>query len=116
MFGAVRVPAIRRTAPALSAGGDGMAGVMEKLGKKTKNKHEEKAEKAECKRLRKEAEARGALYLLHWRSMVPAVTNKGSAGEGMGETKQYLAAVHDDLKRVEKVSKVGLISCAYSGF
>jgi len=96
--------------------------VVEKPEKKKKMKDVEKMEKTERKRLRKEAEARGALYLMHWRSTTPSNgANKGpaaAAGQGiMGETKQYLAAMQDDLKRVEKVSKVTLhIWCLYFEF
>ena len=78
----------------------------------------EEAEKAERKRVRKEAEARAALYLLHWHSaetLLPAAAvakpqqdDHDGAAEAEGQTRQYIMTLQEDLVRMEKVSKVGV--------
>ena len=95
----------------------GKDGSMPKPDKAHKKMLEE-AEKAERKRVRKEAEARAALYLLHWHcaeTLLPAAAvakpqqdDHDGAAEAEGQTRQYIMTLQEDLVRMEKVSKVGV--------
>mmetsp|Transcript_455 Transcript_455/g.932 ORF Transcript_455/g.932 Transcript_455/m.932 type:complete len:365 (+) Transcript_455:170-1264(+) len=72
-----------------------------------KAKAAEKALKMERKQKVMEAEGRGALYLLHWRSVVPKpdAVEAGSTDEPAAGTALYIASLKDDLKKMEKVAK-----------
>ena len=93
----------------------GKDGSMPKPDKAHKKMLEE-AEKAERKRVRKEAEARAALYLLHWHcaeTLLPAAAlakpqqdDHDGAAAAEGQTRQYIMTLQEDLARMEKVSKV----------
>ncbi|GAX75939.1 hypothetical protein CEUSTIGMA_g3382.t1 [Chlamydomonas eustigma] len=73
-------------------------------------KDSSKAQKMEIKAWRKSAEARGALFLLHWRSSQSSatVTPPEPVASGLASEEKMNGVVmklQDDLKRMEKVSK-----------
>ena len=73
---------------------------------KKKMKALEKAEKEARKLMRREAEARAALYLLHWTSHGSAQVKLPEGSASKVQTESYLMHLQDDLKKMEKVSKV----------
>ncbi len=91
--------------------------VAEKMSKEEKRKIKDMAKKE--KMLRKErvktAEARGALFLLHWHSAVtpPATAELAAVGMAPGadveakKTRQFLMGLEESMQQMEKVSKVG---------
>ena len=74
---------------------------------KKKMKALEKAEKEARKNMRREAEARAALYLLHWTSHGSAQVKQPDDDASNVQIESYLMHLQDDLKKMEKVSKVG---------
>ncbi|KAG1655422.1 hypothetical protein FOA52_009093 [Chlamydomonas sp. UWO 241] len=110
--------ALRRTACSVAAPEAPCASMqskhMDKLDKlrMEREKAAMKLAKAEATIVACEAEARGALYLLHWHRAAPSSVLTQQEDDGAHstsqETRDYIAGLQEELKRMEAVSKDAL--------